>query len=186
MTASDDEFAGNMMAVSVLRNPRLRRSGFPMVQPESPPAIALPDAAATRALGARLAALARPGDTIALHGDLGAGKTELARAFVRERLGRADEEVPSPTFTLVQVYGEGEDEIWHADLYRLARAEDALELGLEDAFGHAIVLLEWPDRLGGLLPRDRLDLAITFDDGIRHARLTPHASWIDRMTGLSP
>ncbi|BBK45030.1 tRNA (adenosine(37)-N6)-threonylcarbamoyltransferase complex ATPase subunit type 1 TsaE [Allostella vacuolata] len=158
-----------------------------MAESVPPQAIPLPDLSATRRLAGALARLARPGDTIALSGDLGAGKTELARAFIRARLGRADEEVPSPTFTLVQTYGDGEEEIWHADLYRLTRPEEALELGLEDAFGHALVVLEWPDRIARLLPRDRLDLAIGFTgaDGGRTATLTPHASWIDRMPGLT-
>ncbi|BBK29426.1 tRNA (adenosine(37)-N6)-threonylcarbamoyltransferase complex ATPase subunit type 1 TsaE [Allostella humosa] len=146
----------------------------------------MPDMAATERLAAALARLSRSGDTIALSGDLGAGKTALARAFIRQRLGRPDEEVPSPTFTLVQTYGEVEDEIWHADLYRLARPDEAIELGLEDAFGHAIVLIEWPDRIAGLLPRDRLEVAIGFDAGqVRQATLTPYASWIDRMPLLS-
>jgi tRNA threonylcarbamoyladenosine biosynthesis protein TsaE len=155
-----------------------------------PPSItvALPDLAATRRLAGLLAARARAGDTIALRGDLGAGKTEFARAFVRARLGRPDEDVPSPTFTLVQTYGDGEAEIWHADLYRIARPQEALELGLEDAFGQVMVLLEWPERITGLLPRDRLDLALTFAgaEGARQATLTPHASWIERMTDLAP
>ena len=98
-------------------------------------------------------------DVIALRGDLGAGKTVFARAFIRART-RPDEEVPSPTFTLVQVYepaGRADAAIWHFDLFRLATAEDALELGIEDAFGGAISLIEWPERLGRLLPASRLD-----------------------------
>lgn len=175
-----------MMVASLLRNPRPRAPGLPMVQPEAPTRVALPAPSDTHALARRLARLARPGDTITLSGDLGAGKTEFARAFVRARLDRPDEEVPSPTFTLVQIYGDGEDEIWHADLYRLARPEEVQELGLEDAFGHAVVLLEWPDRIARLLPRDRLDIAITFEGGERRARLTPHGSWIERMPGGLP
>lgn len=148
--------------------------------------VPLPDLAATHALARRLAGLARPGDTIALSGDLGAGKTEWARAFVRARLGRPDEEVPSPTFTLVQIYGDGDGEIWHADLYRLTHPDEALELGLEDALGHALVVLEWPERIARLLPRDRLDIAFTLTDGARFADLVPHGNWIDRMTGALP
>lgn len=154
-----------------------------MVQPPAAIRVPLADLAATQALARRLAVITRPGDTFALSGDLGAGKTEWARAFIRARLARADEEVPSPTFTLVQIYGDDEDEIWHADLYRLARPDEALELGLEDAFGHAIVVLEWPERIGSLLPRDRLEIAFVFAGGRRHADLVPHGTWIERMSG---
>ncbi|MBL9074377.1 tRNA (adenosine(37)-N6)-threonylcarbamoyltransferase complex ATPase subunit type 1 TsaE [Tabrizicola sp.] len=122
----------------------------------------LPDADATEALGRRLAGLARPGDVILLEGPIGAGKSCLARAFIRARLGRA-EEVPSPTFTLVQVYEAEGVEIWHADLYRLTHPDEVWELGLDDAFQSAICLVEWPDRLGAHAPpealRIRLDAA---------------------------
>ena len=115
----------------------------------------LPDDDVTAALGARLAALARPGDVILLSGPIGAGKSHLARAFIRARLGRA-EEVPSPSFTLVQVYEADGVEIWHADLYRLTHPDEVWELGLDDAFQSAICLVEWPDRLGAHVPPDAL------------------------------
>ncbi|WP_404381841.1 tRNA (adenosine(37)-N6)-threonylcarbamoyltransferase complex ATPase subunit type 1 TsaE [Caenispirillum salinarum] len=123
----------------------------------------LPDEAATARLAEALAAAAHPGDVIALRGDLGAGKTALARAFVRARLQDPTEEVPSPTFTLVQTYDDPETDalVWHFDLYRLEAPDDALELDLEDAFSDGICLIEWPDRLGGYLPRGRLDLTLT-------------------------
>src|SRR5438132_8708462 len=101
------------------------------------PVFELPDEAATAALAARIAALARPGDVIALAGELGAGKTSFARAFIRARTGRdgeVAEEVPSPTFTLVQVYELADATIWHFDGYRLCDPEEAWELGIEDAF----------------------------------------------------
>ncbi|HEY0523692.1 MAG TPA: tRNA (adenosine(37)-N6)-threonylcarbamoyltransferase complex ATPase subunit type 1 TsaE [Stellaceae bacterium] len=121
----------------------------------------LADEAATASLAATIARAARPGDVIALSGDLGAGKTSFARAFIRA-LGRGDEDVPSPTFTLVQTYELPAATIWHFDLYRLERPDDVLELGFEDAAAEGgIVLVEWPDRAGGLLPRDRLDLSLT-------------------------
>lgn len=119
----------------------------------------LPDEAATAALGERLARLAAPGDCILLAGPVGAGKSTLARAFIRARCGPG-EEVPSPTFTLVQVYEDGETEIWHADLYRLSHPDEVWELGLDDAFSTAITLVEWPDRLGRHLPEGALHLTL--------------------------
>jgi tRNA threonylcarbamoyladenosine biosynthesis protein TsaE len=115
----------------------------------------LVDEAATVHLARRLARAARPGDVIALEGPLGSGKTALARAFIQSLVG-AEEEVPSPTFTLTQLYDCEIGTIWHFDLYRLDKAEDALELGIEDAFADGISLIEWPDRLGPWLPAERL------------------------------
>ncbi|MDK9721871.1 MAG: tRNA (adenosine(37)-N6)-threonylcarbamoyltransferase complex ATPase subunit type 1 TsaE [Rhodospirillales bacterium] len=134
----------------------------------------------TAGLGARLAALARPGDVLALSGGLGAGKTALARAFIRAFLGNAKEEVPSPTFTLVQTYEGPRGACWHFDLYRLQRSEDALELDIEEAFENAVSLIEWPERLGGLLPAKALavDLAFAADAKARRATLT---GWPDRI-----
>ena len=101
----------------------------------------LPDPEATEALGRKLAALARPGDVVLLEGPIGAGKSCLARAFIRARLGD-QEEVPSPTFTLVQVYDDRGTEIWHADLYRLTHPDEVWELGLDQAFETSICLVE--------------------------------------------
>lgn len=120
--------------------------------------IELRDEAATATLAARLAALAKPGDVIALQGELGAGKTTFARAFLRAR-GHAGV-VPSPTFTLVQQYEIGSDMVWHFDGYRLRDPEEAWELGIEDAFRDGISLIEWPERFGSLLPARRLDIAL--------------------------
>lgn len=122
----------------------------------------LPDLAATRAFGARLAGLLRAGDVVALEGDLGAGKTELARAVVRARAG-AEIAVPSPTFTLLQVYELPGLTLTHADLYRLGGGGDpdeARELGLEEAWESGALLVEWPERALDLLPRDRLTLRL--------------------------
>jgi tRNA threonylcarbamoyladenosine biosynthesis protein TsaE len=121
--------------------------------------LCLPDRAATAALAGKLAAVARPGDLIALHGTLGLGKTEFARAFIR-RLAGPNEEVPSPTFTLVQSYETDRGTIWHFDLYRLTRPDEIQELGLEDALADGITLIEWPERLGAALPARRLDLRL--------------------------
>ncbi len=146
--------------------------------------IDLPDENATALLAARLATLAAPGDAIALKGELGAGKTTFARAFIRARGG--GEIVPSPTFTLVQVYDLPGGAVWHFDLYRLRQPEDAWELGIEDAFHDGISLIEWPERLGPLLPAGRLELA--FDFGLaptaRRATLRGDGDWAARLTGI--
>jgi len=121
---------------------------------------------ATEHLAGACAGIAAPGCTFLLSGGLGAGKSTFARAFVRRLIG-ADEEVPSPTFTLVQQYGpfhkDGDElEIWHADLYRLGDPDEVLELGLDEAFGTAICLVEWPDRLGPFAPKDAIELIFGF------------------------
>ena len=130
----------------------------------------------TEALAARLAPLVAPGDAIGLSGTLGSGKTAFARALIRARLGRPAEEVPSPTFTLVQLYEHERGAIWHFDLYRLAAAEDAWELGIEDAFAGAIALIEWPGKLGPLMPADWLEVHLAQGEGAgaRLVTLTPH------------
>lgn len=149
--------------------------------------IPLPDEDSTRRLGQALAALARPGDLIALSGGLGAGKSTLARAFIRA-LTHPDEDVPSPTFTLVQVYDTKAGAVWHFDLYRLESPDDAFELDIEDAFAEGISLIEWPDRLGPLLPARRLDLRLEETDrpDSRRAHLTATGSWADRIGELCP
>jgi ATPase, YjeE family len=148
--------------------------------------LSLADEAATCALGARLAGLARPGDVIALSGTLGAGKSTLARAFIRA-LTSPDEEVPSPTFTLVQAYEAETAALWHFDLYRLDKPGDAFELGIEDAFADGISLIEWPERLGGLMPHGRLDLSLSAGAGAgaRVATLSSHGQWDDRMERIA-
>jgi tRNA threonylcarbamoyladenosine biosynthesis protein TsaE len=147
--------------------------------------VELPDEAATWALAANVAAMAGPGDVIALQGELGAGKTTLARAFLRAR-GVCDE-VPSPTFTLVQVYDAGGATIWHFDLYRLGSPEEAWELGIEDAFDDGISLIEWPERLGFLLPSRRLEIALIFADqpNARRALLAGGGEWQARLTRIA-
>jgi tRNA threonylcarbamoyladenosine biosynthesis protein TsaE len=147
----------------------------------------LADEQATAGLAARLAARARKGDVVALAGPLGAGKTSFARAFIRARGDRA-EEVPSPTFTLVQVYPGGDGPaVWHFDLYRLEDAEEAWELGIEDAFGDGISLIEWPERLGALLPAEHLDVALAFgaSAGARVASLGASPSWAARLADFA-
>jgi tRNA threonylcarbamoyladenosine biosynthesis protein TsaE len=145
----------------------------------------LPDETATAALAARISALAVAGDIIALRGDLGAGKTTLARAFIRAR-GNRDEEVPSPTFTLVQVYQLLPAAIWHFDLYRLRVPEEAWELGIEDAFNDGISLIEWAERLGPLLPERRLEITLGFGGrpASRQASLDPGTGWHARLRAI--
>ncbi len=132
-----------------------------------------------------LAEIAKPGDVLALFGDLGAGKTTFARAFVRA-LTQTDEDVPSPTFTLVQTYDTKKGEVWHCDLYRLAKPDDAVELGIEDAFADSICLIEWPERLGRLLPASRLAISFTLAAGTRTISIEGDAQWQARLQPLLP
>lgn len=142
----------------------------------------------TERLAAALARAAQAGDCLLLSGDLGAGKSTFARAFIRT-LTSPDEDVPSPTFTLVQQYilppGGPATEIWHADLYRLADADEVLELGLDEAFAREICLVEWPDRLGRLRPKGALDLAFAFADGDaanrRRVEISAPGGWAERL-----
>lgn len=134
------------------------------------------------ALAQALAPRLRVGDFIALKGDLGAGKTTFARALIRALLGR-DEEVPSPTFALVQPYASPRFPIVHFDFYRLERSAEAAELGLEEAIAAGIALAEWPERLGPGLPRHRLELELT-DGGsasARHVTFNGHGEWRERL-----
>lgn len=145
--------------------------------------IALPDVAATLALGQRLGARMKAGDVVCLWGDLGAGKTTLARGAIEAWTGQA-EDAPSPTYTLVQTYEGPRGELWHVDLYRLKRPEDAWELGLEDAFAAAACLIEWPERLQGQLPANRLDVALSAAGEGRNAALTAHGVWRTRLATI--
>ena len=124
----------------------------------------LPDDAATTALGATLAAELRPGDLVLLEGELGAGKTALARAIIRTLLDDPALEVPSPSFALVQPYAGNGIAIVHADLYRLADAREVDELGLFDASA-AIVLVEWPQRAPELFERADLVIRLALPPG---------------------
>ena len=121
-------------------------------------------------LGARLGRALKPGDTVALIGGLGAGKTTLVRGLIQSVLPH--EIVPSPTYTLVQTYDVPGCTLWHCDLYRLEHQEEAYELGLMDAMGEDVCLLEWPDRLGALLPEDAIKVEITFQGEGRRVALT--------------
>ena len=116
---------------------------------------------ATEHFASQLSARLQGGDTIALWGDLGAGKSTLCRAMIQGLCG-ADTTVPSPTFTLVQTYTAPEFDIWHMDMYRLNEPDEAYELGIQDAFASACCLIEWPDKLGPLLPDNRMDIMIEY------------------------
>jgi len=142
----------------------------------------------TRALAARLAPLLRPGDVVALAGPLGAGKSVFARGVIHAvaaRAGEPLEDVPSPTFTLVQIYPAGELTLYHFDLFRLDDPEQAWELGIEDAFAEGVSLIEWPERLAGLLPADRLDIELAPGAGPdqRIATLRGRGTWPVRLAG---
>jgi tRNA threonylcarbamoyladenosine biosynthesis protein TsaE len=130
----------------------------------------LPDETATEQLGVTLAARLKPGDVVGLKGELGAGKTTLARAILRAASGEAGLIVPSPTFTLVEVYETKAGAFWHFDLYRLESPEQVYELGWEDALAEGIVLVEWPERLGLLMPK-HLSVILEVDGNGRRALL---------------
>lgn len=130
-------------------------------------------AAQTDAIGAALARGLGAGDLVTLRGPLGAGKSHLARAMVRTVLGAPGAEVPSPTYTLVNVYEDGRVPVWHADLYRLGDVDELAEIGLEDALGDAMVIVEWPERWPDL-PARRLDISLSvLSEQSRRLTLTP-------------
>ena len=136
--------------------------------------VALPDLAATATLGAAIAGQLAPGDAVLLSGDLGSGKTTLARAILTA-LG-VDETVPSPTFTLVQAYETPRFPVSHYDLYRLKRESELEELGLDEALAHGAALVEWPERAQSRLPHDALTAALEADQE-RCAMLEGPARW---------
>lgn len=123
---------------------------------------------------------------VALAGELGAGKTTFARALIAAfaaEAGQTPPEVPSPTFTLVQIYEFPRATLWHFDLYRIERPEDALELGIEEALADGIALIEWPERLGTLLPARRIDVRLAFGDApdARRIELSAPAGPAERL-----
>ena len=124
----------------------------------------------TLALGAQVIKSLSHGMTVTLRGDLGAGKTTMVRGMLQSVLGDID--VPSPTYTLVQTYELPKFEFWHCDMYRLAQPDDGYELGLIEAFEEAVCVVEWPDKIAPLLPKDVVDIDIQFDGEGRLAKLT--------------
>jgi tRNA threonylcarbamoyladenosine biosynthesis protein TsaE len=150
--------------------------------------LAGPDA--TAGLAIRLARHLRAGDVVLIDGPIGAGKSHFSRSLIQNRLAAEGrfEDVPSPTYTLVQVYALDGVEIWHADLYRLSAPEDVLELGLDDAFDQAICLVEWPDRLGDASPDGALTLRLVpqADDETREAIVSARAArWAPVLADLT-
>jgi len=148
------------------------------------------DAAQTGLLGAALSDRLGAGDVLLLSGPIGAGKSHFARAVIRTLLARVDlvEDIPSPTFTLVQTYQAGKLEIWHSDLYRLSLLEEVEELGLLDAFQTALCLVEWPDRLGDTAPDGCLRLAfgLCSDPDIRDVTVSARGvkwGWVKSILG---
>jgi tRNA threonylcarbamoyladenosine biosynthesis protein TsaE len=149
--------------------PHMWRSELVLPQPED-----------TTAFAQRLAPLLRAGDVVLLKGEIGAGKTHFARALIQSLLPEP-EDVPSPTYTLVQVYLGPGFEIWHADLYRLSGPAEVRELGLEDAFETALCLIEWPERLGALVPESALLVTFSpYGEG-RKALIEGPAPWAERL-----
>ena len=157
------------------------------------------------ALARSLTGLLQAGDVVFLIGDLGAGKTTFARGLINALPpvgdtgvgdtgpdgvgsgdGAGDEEVPSPTFTLVQIYERRPAPVWHVDLYRLERPEEVEELGLEEAARDAITLIEWPERLGRRIPADRLEVQLSYgeDANARSVVLVGYGSWRKRLSAI--
>lgn len=149
----------------------------------------LPTEAQTATIGRKLASMLAAGDVITLSGPIGAGKSLLARALIKARLIPLglDEDVPSPSFTLVQSYQAGPLEIWHCDLYRLSDPDEVMELGLEDAFADALCLIEWPDRLGSDVPDSALSLTLGLrsqDEGRDLLLSWTDPAWTDRLASV--
>ncbi|QTN19548.1 tRNA (adenosine(37)-N6)-threonylcarbamoyltransferase complex ATPase subunit type 1 TsaE [Brevundimonas sp. AJA228-03] len=146
-------------------------------------AVTLADEAATTALGAALAGSLGVGEAILLQGPLGMGKSTLARGLIRALTG-PDEDVPSPTFTLVQFY-ETDPPVAHFDLYRLTRSEEAFEIGLDEALDVGCALIEWPERLGDDLERalgpDRLSIVLSEDGDGRVATVSGVGAWAGKI-----
>src|SRR5262249_11085916 len=153
--------------------------------------LTLPNETATAHLMADLALLTGPGDVITLSGDLGAGKTAAARAMIRYLADDEELEVPSPTFTLAQIYDLPSFPLIHADLYRIEGAAELEEIGLPPLPEGNVVLIEWPERAGEALPADRIDIALSHRPAMgstaRAAEITGHgkrAATVERLKEL--
>ena len=145
--------------------------------------LALPTEDATINFASQIGAILEPGDTILLSGPVGAGKSFFSRALIRARTGTT-EDIPSPTFTLVQTYPHHAGDIWHCDLYRLGSTDEVIELGLDEAFETAICLIEWPDRLGAEAPKNALHLTFAATDHGHTVRAAFSKAWQARLDGI--
>ncbi len=154
-----------------------------MPMPDIIAEISLPDIGATERFATRFAPVLGPGDVVALDGALGAGKTVLCRAII-QALGYSGD-VPSPTFTLLQIY-DLKCSVWHMDLYRLEKPEEAFELGIEEGFETAACLIEWPSKLGPYLPPGFLTLRLEHgaDSGTRKLTIIGDEIWAKRLRGI--
>lgn len=141
--------------------------------------LTLADETSTRALGERLAGVLAAGDVVRLEGGLGAGKSTLARALIRRLTGVA--EAPSPTFTLVETYETPDFLLWHFDLYRLEKPEEVWELGLEEALDGGALLIEWPERIEGMLPEEALTVRLDVSGAGRRAFIGGGEFWRSRL-----
>ncbi len=144
----------------------------------------LPHVEATEQFGRALAPFLQVEDFIALWGDLGAGKTALARAIIRARQAAAGcdmDAVQSPTFTLAQTYEAGDVLITHYDFYRIESESEMIELGFEDALDQGMVLAEWPERMGERIYPDRLDIRLSISGEGRQVGLSGQGSWTPRL-----
>lgn len=143
----------------------------------------LPDADATAALGARLARVLEPGDALLLSGDLGVGKTTIARGLIAAWTADVDAAAPSPTFTLVQMYQGPKGELAHMDLYRLDDPAELDEIGLEELLADGVCAIEWPERLGRFMPESRIALRLEPEGEGRRARLVAFGAVARRLEG---
>src|SRR5882672_9326065 len=182
------------MAPSKRRHDIIAAMAMPLITPPTAPAtssltVVMPDEQATNRLAIDIANSLEPGDLVTLSGDLGAGKTAFARALIRYLAGDPAVEVPSPTFTLMQLYELPQFPLVHADFFRLSGSADLTELGFDDLPDGAVVLLEWADRAPGFLPPDRLDIALTLAPKLklefRNARVTGYGSFGPRVDRLA-
>jgi len=149
----------------------------------------LPSSEATSELAQTIARILVPGDVVMLDGPIGAGKTHFARSLIQS-LMEVPEDVPSPTFTLVQTYEVPTGELWHADLYRLSHVDEVEELGLIAAFDDAVCLIEWPEKLEDLRPENALTLRFSLDEDSEDARqmelVWSADKWDSRLKGIMP
>jgi tRNA threonylcarbamoyladenosine biosynthesis protein TsaE len=150
--------------------------------------VPLADQAATGRFAARVAAQLAPGDLVCLSGSLGTGKTVFARGVIDALAAKFETpvgEVPSPTFTLVQLYDFPAFMLYHFDLYRIERAEEVFELGIEDALAEGVSMIEWPEKMAALLPTERLDIDLQQGpaENARIATMMPHEGWVARLAG---